>query len=387
MRARIAAPTTAPSGRTGRSAFGHRRLSIIDLTRGRQPMASADGAIVITFNGEIYNYLELRAELVALGHTFRTQLRHRSPAPRLPAVGHELSCRSCAACSRSRSPIGRRSELLLARDRFGEKPLLYLETAGGTRLRRELTPLSRIASGARSMPIALGRYLTLNYVPGDADDVRGRAARAAGDAGGCTRATGRIEQGTYWSPPTGDARSALSTWRAPSTSSTRCSTARGELTLRSDVPVGMFLSAGIDSSLVARAAVKAGRLPRAFSLGFEEQSTAKCPGRGRPRRSSACRSPRSRSTRRRSSGSLELVAHADDPLADSSALAVWTLAAEAAKHVKVVLRGDGGDELFGGYLTYPATLWHASVTSRLPMPVRARHGRGRSDGLPTATAR
>ena len=141
-------------------------------------------------------------------------------------------------------------------------------------------------------------------------------------------------------------------------------------TLRSDVPVGIFLSAGIDSSLVARAAVKAGTVARAFSLGFEEQSHSEIAGA----RQTAAKLGLPITEVTLNASALErftnLVAHADDPLADSSALAVWTLSAETAKHVKVVLAGDGGDELFGGYLTYPATLWHASVTSRLPMVLR-----------------
>ena len=143
------------------------------------------------------------------------------------------------------------------------------------------------------------------------------------------------------------------------------------LTLRSDVPVGIFLSAGIDSSLVARAAVQAPARSRARSAWASPSNrTAKCPARGRPRPSSAL--PITEVTLNASALErfIDLVAHADDPLADSSALAVWTLAAETAKHVKVVLSGDGGDELFGGYLTYPATLWHASVTSRLPRMLR-----------------
>ena len=188
------------------------------------------------------------------------------------------------------------------------------------------------------------------------------------------RADGRIEEGIYWSPPAYRRQQPIE--RMPSFDD-----AVDELdeklqraaafTLRSDVPVGIFLSAGIDSSLVARAAVKAGTIARAFSLGFEEQSHSEVPGARQTAAQARAADHRSDAQR---VGARAIHAasssHADDPLADSSALAVWTLAAETAKHVKVVLAGDGGDELFGGYLTYPATLWHASVTSRLPSCVR-----------------
>ena len=192
------------------------------------------------------------------------------------------------------------------------------------------------------------------------------------------RADGRVEQGIYWSPAFAPELRRGKPAVAPNQPS--FDEAIDELddklqravtfTLRSDVPVGIFLSAGIDSSLVARAAVKAGTIARAFSLGFEEQSHSEVPGA----RQTAAKLGLPITEVTLNASALErftsLVSHADDPLADSSALAVWTLAAETAKHVKVVLAGDGGDELFGGYLTYPATLWHASVTSRLPFMLR-----------------
>ena len=115
-------------------------------------------------------------------------------------------------------------------------------------------------------------------------------------------------------------------------------------------------------------------MARAFSLGFAEQTHNEVPGARQTAAQLGIPITEVTLTASALERFVDLVAHADDPLADSSALAVWTLAAEAAKHVKVVLSGDGGDELFGGYLTYPATLWHASVTSQLPRAHRARPG-------------
>jgi asparagine synthase (glutamine-hydrolysing) len=362
----------------GPYSFGHRRLSIIDLTSGRQPMASADGAIVVTFNGEIYNYIELRSELAALGHVFRTQSDTEVLINGYRQWGVDLFPKLLGmfACAIADRP---RRELVLVRDRFGEKPLLYLDDERGTTFASELTPLSRIARTRELDTDALGRYLVLNYVPGEQTLFKG-VKRVPPASWRRYRPDGRIDHGTYWSPSADAGAASISFDEAVEQLDVMLQRA-ATLTLRSDVPVGIFLSAGIDSSLVARAAVKAGTVARAFSLGFEEQSHSEVSGA----RETATKLGLPITEVTLTASALErfadLVAHADDPLADSSALAVWTLASETAKHVKVVLAGDGGDELFGGYLTYPATLWHASVTARLPSPIRAMMAAG-SAGIP-----
>ena len=150
----------------GPFSFGHRRLSIIDLASGRQPMASADGAIVITYNGEIYNYLELRAELAALGHAFRTKSDTEVLINGYRQWGIDLLPKLLGMFALAIADRPKR-ELVLARDRFGEKPLLYLDDRRGTTFASELTPLSRIAPSREVDTDALGRYLTLNYVPGE----------------------------------------------------------------------------------------------------------------------------------------------------------------------------------------------------------------------------
>lgn len=367
----------------GRFSFAHRRLSIIDLSSGQQPMASADGQVVITFNGEIYNYRELRHELEQHGHAFRT-----SSDTEVLINGYRQWGRGLLAKLRGMFAfaIADRSaqQLLLARDRFGEKPLFYLDDDSGTTFASEVTPLSAAARRREIDPIALGRYLTLNYVPAESTMFAG-VRRLPPASWRLYSADGRIEQDTYWQPP--DVNDVRDIEMAAAVDELEGLLDRSAaLTLRSDVPVGIFLSAGIDSSLVARAAARAGTVARAFSLGFAEQTHNEVPG---ARRTAAqLKIPLTEVTL--TSSALErfvdLVAHADDPLADSSALAVWTLSEEAAKHVKVVLAGDGGDELFGGYLTYQATLWHASVTSRLPGAV-ARGLAATSHWIPTGTGK
>lgn len=366
-----------------RFSFAHRRLSIIDLAAGRQPMASADGRIVITYNGEIYNYRELRHELELHGHAFRTHSDTEVLINGYRQWGRALlpKLRGMFAFAIADRPA---QQLLLARDRFGEKPLLYLDDEQGTTFASELTPLSSMARRRHIDATALGRYLTLNYVPGQATMFAG-ISRLAPATWRLYSPDGRIEQGTYWQPPALDDIRDLDMTSAVEELEQLLDRSAA-LTLRSDVPVGIFLSAGIDSSLVARAAAKAGRVDRAFSLGFAEQTHNEVPGA----RQTAARLdiPITEVTLTASALDrfVDLVAHADDPLADSSALAVWTIAEEAAKHVKVVLAGDGGDELFGGYLTYQATLWHASITSKLPRPL-ARGLTAASDWIPAGSGK
>jgi asparagine synthase (glutamine-hydrolysing) len=143
------------------------------------------------------------------------------------------------------------------------------------------------------------------------------------------------------------------------------------LALRSDVPVGIFLSGGIDSSLVARSAARSGRLAAAYCLTFGDRRYSEWPKAEETARQLGIPLTDVPLRSETLAEFLRLVEHADDPLADSSSLAVWALAREVGRHNKVVLSGDGGDELFAGYLTYQATRWHSTVTSRLPMPVRS----------------
>jgi len=367
----------------GRYSFGHRRLSIIDLASGRQPMASADGRIVIAYNGEIYNYRELRDELASSGHTFRTSSDTEVLINGYRQWGRALLPRlrgmfAFAIADRSTE------QLLLARDRFGEKPLLYLDDPDGTTFASELTPLSSVARRRRIDATALGHYLTLNYVPADATMLDG-VRRLPPASWRLYSPDGRIEADTYWKPPAIDDVRDIEMPAAVHELEGLLDRS-AERALRSDVPVGIFLSAGIDSSLVARAAARAGTLAHAFSLGFTEQTHNEVPGAKHTAAQLGIPMTEVTLTASAIEGFLDLVAHADDPLADSSALAVWTLAAEAAKHVKVVLSGDGGDELFGGYLTYPATLWHASVTSKLPRVV-TRAMAAASESIPAGTGK
>jgi asparagine synthase (glutamine-hydrolysing) len=353
----------------GRFAFGHRRLSIIDLAQGGQPMATEDGAVVACYNGEIYNYIELRDELTARGHRFRTKsdtevLLHgyREWGTRLPE-----KLRGMFAFALADRP---HQQLFAVRDRFGEKPFFYAEDGSGVSFASELKVLAAIPDRRNEVDErALGAYLCLNYVPGDSTLMRG-IRRLPPASWRRWSASGAVESGRYWQLPgpesSENVRSlppAVERMEALLDDSTR-------LALRSDVPVGLFLSGGIDSSLVAASAARSGSLARAYCLTFDEASYSEWPAAHETARHLNVPLEEVRLSPDALGDFLDIVRHADDPLADSSALAVWTLSRRVSRDLKVVLSGDGGDELFGGYLTYPATLVQRAVATVLPHALR-----------------
>jgi asparagine synthase (glutamine-hydrolysing) len=362
-------PDDSTFWQSGRFTFGHRRLSIIDLTlAGRQPMSTIDGDLVVTFNGEIYNYLELRQELASRGHRFRTSsdtevllYGYREWGVDLPSKLRGMFAFAIAD--------RRHQELYAARDRFGEKPFFYTEDRSGVAFASELKVLAALPDLPREIDEeALAAYLCLNYVPGRRTMLRDVKRLGPGMWRQWT-ASGNAREATYWRPPSPDepdldlsGKEAVEKLGALLDQSTR-------LSLRADVPVGVLLSGGVDSSLVAKSAARAGRLETAYCLSFNEQNYSEWTRAKRTARHLGLRMVEVRLDSSRVSDFVSLVEHADDPLADSSALAVWTLAREVSRTSKVVLSGDGGDELFGGYLTYRATLLHELI-ARLPMVFR-----------------
>jgi asparagine synthase (glutamine-hydrolysing) len=348
--------------------LGHRRLAILGLASGHQPMATEDGRLVVILNGEIYNFVELRAELEALGHAFRTDSDTEVLLHGYRAWGLELPGRLVGQFAFALADRPHR-RLFLARDRFGEKPLFIRRAPGYVAFASEVRPLAALPDLDRQLDLAaLGGYLSLNYVPGEATLLAGVRRLPPATWALFAPDGERVER--YWAPPEGpsdDRRTmdeALEEWRPLFDRAVR-------LAMRADVPVGILLSGGMDSSLVAESAVRQGRLNRAYFLDFEEPqwsereaAQAVADRLGLP---FECATLTADSVQ----DFLELVGHADDPLADSSALAVWTIARLAARANKVVLGGDGGDELYGGYLTYGASKLHAGMISRIPAPLRS----------------
>jgi asparagine synthase (glutamine-hydrolysing) len=346
--------------------LGHRRLSIIDLSTGDQPMLSGDGRYVITFNGEIYNYPELREELRSSGASFRTPSDTEVILAGYAQWGVEVAARlegmfAFAIYDR------RERTTYLARDRFGEKPLLLIDRDGVLAFASELSPLASLGLAGREIdPEALGSYLCLNYVPGERT-MLSRVRRVSPAEWRLYGPDGLQRRARYWAPPAAPVADSRSTASLVDELQEHLDGAV-RFAQRSDVPVGLFLSGGVDSSCVAESAARLGRLQQAFCVdisatqgGFSEWTGA----------SAVARRIGIEVTRVPLDASVlgefvEVSRHLDDPLADSSAMAVWTVARAASRHVKVVLSGDGGDELFGGYLTYVASRWHRRLRPWFP---------------------
>lgn len=348
-------------------ALGHRRLSIIDLAGGQQPLWSHDRRFVVTFNGEIFNYLELRAELEQEGARFLT---HSDTEVLLE--GYRMRGRELLPALNGQFALAiydmKERRLLLARDRMGEKPLFHAMNDRGLIFGSELKPVLRAwraLGGAATLNVpAMSQYLALNYVPGGGTLVAGISQLPPGEylewQNGVSQ-RGRFVVPPMYSPRPYSAQEAREALRFALDRSV-------EMRLRSDVPVGLFLSGGLDSTLVAAMVHKRARL-KAFIAHFPERSfseaeaaRAVCERLGLPFElveiaPSEAALP----------GLIErLVVHGDTPLADSSALPVYLLSQATARSVKVVLSGDGGDELFGGYLTYQAS----RLAAALPQVVR-----------------
>src|SRR5271155_5848180 len=372
-------------------ALAFRRLAVIDLSGdGRQPMYSADGRYVLAFDGEIYNYVELAQRLGARG----VQLRTRSGAEVLVEMYAWLGkdvVRQLRGMYAFAIWDRRTRELFCARDPFGIKPFFYALAAGGG---RRAGPQLRFASERKALadsgevsaiaPDALRRYLSFQYVPAPATLVPPTRALPPGHVL-IARPGGRVDVFRYWRPEFKPARSPSSASPEKILAALRDSVA---VHLRSDVPVGAFLSGGVDSAtLCAIAAETIPSLPT-FTVGFEREgyseidlamATATALGLKSipyvisPEEFVACL-PR-------------IIWHLDDPMADAAAVPLWFAAREARKHVKVVLSGEGADELFGGYGVYyqPGVVragkalpgWGRATISRVASELPAgRRGKG-----------
>lgn len=354
--------------------LGHRRLAIIDLSQqANQPMFSQDERHVIVFNGEIYNYLELREELVALGHVFHTQSDTEVIVAGYRQWHTDLPQRLIGMFAFALADREQRT-LFLARDRFGEKPLYIAECAGAVTFASELRPLAKLAAFDRTIDSrALGQFLCLNYVPGNRT-LFASVKKLAPATWRLYRADGTSSERSYWSLQADAAEEHGGVRLTYEMAARRLRVLLDksvQITLRSDVPVALFLSGGIDSSLVAESAVRQGALRQAFCLDFSESSFSEFD------KASAVAQRLGLGLERVVLGPavledfVQMCEHVDDPMADSSALAVWCLAKHVAQQFKVAISGDGGDELFGGYLTYQATLLHERFVAPMPLQVRA----------------
>ncbi|HSA57282.1 MAG TPA: asparagine synthase (glutamine-hydrolyzing) [Gemmatimonadaceae bacterium] len=332
----------------GQAILGHRRLSIIDLRSGAQPMTGGDARCAITFNGEIYNYRELRRDLEARGITLSTQ-SDTEVLLRLYELEGEAALARCTGMFAFAIWDGRKNRLVLARDRLGKKPLYIAQQDGVVYFASSLGALRTVLVGSLEIDLAaLDDFLSLGFIPAPRTIFQGIEKL---ESATILSIDGRTSHRTrYWSPATAVSSVPAGT---PGLEELDAQLSRAvSVRLRSDVPLGIFLSGGIDSSLVTAYAAREVAGIRTFSIAFGED--------GYDEQAFAERVSRTLGTEHTSlrvrEGLLDLlpslVRHAGEPFADASALPLWVLARDARAAVTVALGGDGGDEGFGGYPWY-----------------------------------
>jgi len=351
----------------GPVALGTRRLSIIDVEGGHQPLANEDGSVWAALNGEIYNYRELRAGLEAAGHRFATSSDTET-------LVHLYEERGDAFLEPLNGMFGlavwdaRRRRLLIARDRLGIKPLYYRADASEVAFGSELKALLAAADSPAELDLAAARdFLQLGCVPAPAAIFRGVNKLLPGEL--AVVENGRLERRRYWSIPD----------EPPSRESFEAKLERFRglfrdavaLQMRSDVPYGAFLSGGIDSSAVVGTMAGLSAEPvRTFSIGFaasrryDELPWARLVAqRFATRHEELVVEPRI----------FELLSrmafHYDEPFADAAFVPTWALAEMTRRSVKVALSGDGGDELFAGYDRYRSEAF-AEAAAWIPAALR-----------------
>jgi len=341
--------------------LGSRRLKVIDLETGRQPIGNEDGTIWVVLNGEIYNYQELRRQLEAKGHRFST----RSDTE---VIAHAYEEEGEACLHQFRGVFGlavwdaKRERLLLARDRVGVRPLYYRTDGSRLEFASELKAILETGCPRTLNYRALHQYLSFVYIPAPNTIFEGISELPPGHLIVCE--SGRHEVRRYWDlprdvAPPGDPREVTEEVRRRFEESVR-------YRLVSDVPVGVFLSGGIDSSAIV--AVMARHMPggvNTFTLGFDERHydelvEARRIARifGTEHREFPVRPDVIRLLPR-------VVWHFDQPFANGTALLIYQLSEAAKRHVTVALAGTGGDEAFAGYTRYAGLRW-ADYYARAP---------------------
>ena len=331
-------------------ALGMRRLSIIDVAGGQQPIGNEDGSVQVVFNGEIYNHHEVRRDLVGRGHRFRTRSDTETIVHLYEEMGEAFVERLRGMFAIALWDI-RAKRLVLARDRVGIKPLSYWVTPNGIAFCSELRSLLALDRFPRRLDDrGMAAFLSLGYVPDPLAAFAGVAKLPPGHV-----LTWSAERGVavqrYWTPavaetPVVDEASAVERLRE------LLAAAVGSH-LEAEVPLGAFLSGGLDSSTVVALMARGAAIePHTFSIGFDDVAFNEAP---HARRVAAAIGTRHTELVVRPDADrwIEgIVAIFDEPFADSSALPTYVVSWLARQHVTVSLSGDGGDELFGGYTRY-----------------------------------
>lgn len=361
-------PDDSGTYRDDHAALGFRRLAIVDLAGGHQPLSNEDGTVWTAFNGEVYNFPALRHRLEAKGHTLRSSgdtevLVHlyEDEGP-----GFVRLLRGMFALAVWDAP---RRTLVLARDRMGQKPLVYRADASRISFASELKALLALPPSdvPRAVnPVAIDRYLTYGYVPHPMTILEG--VHKLPPAHYAVWRDGRLHLERYWEPDWDEEVA-----RGPGEDAERLRELLADAVreqMVADVPLGAFLSGGVDSTIIVGLMQKFSSRPvKTFSIGFDdaafdETAYAEMAAEHLGTEHHAFR------VQPDAWGTIpDLARQFDEPFADSSALPTWFVSEETRKHVTVALTGDAGDELFGGYDRYRAVAV-AAMLDRLPAGAR-----------------
>ncbi len=340
--------------RSGAVGLGHRRLKIIDLHSGQQPMSNEDNSIWVIYNGEVYNYRELRAGLIQKGHKFKTASDTETIVHLYEEFGAE-----CVQHLRGMFSFAlwdeKKKELLLARDRVGIKPLYYRQTEASLIFASEIKAILTDPSVEVEVePGHIDRFLTYFYMPGEETLFKGIHKLPPGSY--LTVKNGKVSIHEYWD---------LSFAKIPITFDQAVESLEERLSrtvsdhMISDVPVGVLLSGGVDSSAMLSFAVENTHKPiSTFTVGFEGGCTDERPYARMAAKSFGAQNYEITITSKEFWDGLEkYVWHMEEPVCEPPAIALYYVSALARQHVTVLLSGEGGDEAFAGYQSYRNIHW------------------------------
>jgi asparagine synthase (glutamine-hydrolysing) len=338
-----------------RVALGHRRLAIIDPVGAHQPMCDAQAGLALTFNGEIYNFRELRAELESQGFTFQrdsdTEVLLRAYQHWGPQCVHHLRGQFAFAVWDARH-----ERLFLARDRFGEKPLYLHEADGALYFASEMKALLKLPQVPRGVDLAsVWDYLAYRYVPGPHTLFQG--IRKLPPATAAIWHRGHLQELRYWTPPDKYPRGIGRSLPAKQTVAAFLSqlSEAVQLQMVSDVPFGAYLSGGLDSSMVVALMTRYCSKVKTFSVGFADDKYNELDHAALvARRFGTDHHPMTVTHREFMDYLPRLVACRDAPVSEPSDVAIYLLSREASRTVKMVLTGEGSDEVLGGYRKHVA---------------------------------
>ncbi len=348
----------------------HRRLAIIDLVGGDQPIGNEDDSVQIVFNGEIYNFPELRDQLISRGHRFKTQSDTEVIVHLYEEHGED-----CVGFLRGMFAFAlwdcRHRRLLLARDHVGQKPLYVYQDDEKLLFGSELKAILAHPNVDRTIdPAAIEDYLTFGFIPRDRSVFRRIKKLQAAHT--LLVDDGQVQdQRRYWQLSFNDEQPASDDEWMQRISDAVADSVRSHLI--ADVPVGAFLSGGLDSSLIVATLTDFVTTPvQTFSIGFQEKKYSELPFAAEVARHFGTIHTEQIVTPEAVRDLDDLVKFYDEPFADASAIPSMAVARMASQQVKVALSGDGGDEGFGGYHRYAHDLKEAAIRDRLPAWFRQR---------------